>query len=256
MSFAQGKRLGLVLGGGGARGLAHLGVLQVLEEAGVRIDAVTGASVGAFVGAAVAAGLPIATLSEVARSVRWWHLARPCWPRRGLVSFAPLEAYLKRLLGDINIEDLSLPFACVATDAFTGAGVVFRSGQLAPRVRASCSVPGAVKPILIDGVVYVDGGMVDNLPIDIMHSIADVDVILAVNLFGPPTFLPQGIVGFTLTVAGHTLVQAGCNPHSADILVEPDCTGFSLTGFRYEELVGRGRAAMTAQLQVLLQVLQ
>ena len=187
-------------------------------------------------------------LSDVARHVRWWHLARPCWPRRGLVSFAPLEAYLKRLLGDINIEDLALPFACVATDAYTGAGVVFRSGRLAPRVRASCSVPGAVKPIVIDGVVYVDGGMVDNLPIAIIHSIADVDVTLAVNLFGPPTFLPTGTLAFAFTILGHTLVQAGCNPHSATILVEPDCTGFSLVGFNYDELVARGRAADAGEI--------
>jgi NTE family protein len=141
------KRVGLALGGGSARGLGHVGVLDILEREGVPIDCIAGASAGSLVGAIYAAGIRGQRLAELARQMRWRNTARPTWPRTGLVSFAPLESYLVNLIGDRTFADLDIPFAAVATDLATGEQVVLREGRVASAVRASCSVPGIVAPI-------------------------------------------------------------------------------------------------------------
>lgn len=252
MSFVQRKRLGLVLGGGGARGLAHIGVLQVLDEAGIRVHAVTGASAGAMIGAAVANRMPMEEINSLSRRIRWRHLVRPVWPRQGFLSFSPLEHFVIDMLGgDIDITDLPLPYACTATAALNGETATFWQGRLAPRIRASCSVPGLIQPIEIDGVVYVDGGISDNLPIAAMRTLPDIDVVLAVNLFGPATSLPHSPQAMALTAIGYSLVQAGSDPAQADVLIEPDCTGFGLFRFQYAPLVARGRQAMASHLEHL-----
>ncbi|NOZ48528.1 MAG: hypothetical protein GXP37_00585 [Chloroflexi bacterium] len=250
-AFGQRKRLGIVLGGGGTRGLAHIGVLQVLHEAGIEIHAVSGASVGAMIGAAVANHMPMADLNLLSQRVRWRHLMRPAWPRQGLFSFVPLERFVINMVGDIDIAELALPYACTATAALTGDTTVFRQGRIVPRISASCSVPGLIQPTVIDGVAYVDGGMSDNLPIAAMRAVAEVDVILAVNLFGAATYLPSSPLIVALTAIGHTMGLAGSDPAGADILIVPDCTGYGLLRFQYPPLVDRGRAAMLTQLDAL-----
>jgi NTE family protein len=247
LSASRQRRLGLVLGGGAGRGFAHIGVLQVLAEAGIWPQLVVGTSVGAFIGAGVAAGKSVAEITAFGERLRWRHLARPAWPRRGLLSFAPLERLLIRWLGDLWIEALPLPFACVATDALTGRPRVFTEGRLAPRVRASCSVPIVVQPCLIEDRWYVDGGMTDNLPIGVARRLG-ADVVLAVTLFGPADHLPAGLGAYSAVVLGHTLVRAGADPTLADVLVQPDLTDFDMVRMRRRELIARGRAAMTAQL--------
>ena len=151
MTSSSPKRLGLALSGGGSRGIAHVGALQVLAEAGIEIHAVAGVSAGAVVAAALAAGLSIDRITEMTQRFNWRQIARPAWPHRGFISFAPLERFLVRELGDLDITQLKLPFAAQATDVVTGESVVFLSGRLAPRVRASCTVPPVVQPVEIDG---------------------------------------------------------------------------------------------------------
>ncbi len=241
------RRLGLVLGGGASRGLAHIGVLQVLEEAGIRPQLVVGTSVGAFIGAGVAAGKSSAELTAFGLGIRWRHLVRPSWPQRGFLSMAPLERVLIRWLGDRWIEELPLPYACVATDVLSGRPRVFTEGRLAPRVRASCSVPIIIRPCLIEDRWYVDGGMTNNLPVDVARRLG-AEVVLAVNLFGPAEHLPAGLGAYSAVVLGHTLVRAGADPTLADVLVAPDLTDFDLICMPRQALIARGRAAMTAQL--------
>ncbi len=255
MSWQQQKRLGLVLGGGGARGLAHIGVLQVLDEAGITVHAVSGASVGALIGAAVARRMPMVELTAWSQRVRWRSLLRPAWPRQGLFSFAPFERFIIRMLGDIDIRDLPLPYACTATNALSGQTKIFDAGRLPPRIRASCSVPGLIQPIVIDGVPYVDGGMSDNLPIAALQQVAQVDVILAVNLFGPASHLPNSPFMMALNMIGHSLTQAGSDPAGADVLLQPDLTDYGMIRFQHQAVVQRGREAMLAQLETLRMLL-
>ncbi|MCI2956960.1 patatin-like phospholipase family protein [Agromyces atrinae] len=163
---ADDPRLALTLSGGGAFGAAHVGVLQVLEERGVRPGIVTGTSSGALVGAAYAAGLDGEAIDEIARRFRWTRIAK--WtakPRWGVLDTRVVTAALERLLGeDPRIEDLPRVFGAVATDLRTRRAVTIHSGPLSLALRATIAVPGILPPVRIGGRLLADGGMVDNVP--------------------------------------------------------------------------------------------
>jgi NTE family protein len=176
------KRIGLALGGGVVRGMAHLGVLAVLEQEGIPINFIAGTSAGSIVGALFAAGLSIAKIKDFGMNVHWWNFARPVGPARGWVSFDPLERWLVRELGDLTFGDLKTPFAAVAVDLNTGEPVVLDQGRLAPAVRASCSVPGFVTPLELDDMLLGDGSLADTVPVDVLHSMG-VDYTIGVDIF-------------------------------------------------------------------------
>jgi NTE family protein len=212
----QRKRVGLALGGGGARGLAHIGVLRVLEREGIPVDLIAGTSVGSLVGAAYAAGWRAERLEEMSGRIRWRDLARPTWPHNGIVSFARLEAFLVRILGDLTFNDLTIPYTAVASDLVSGELVLLNEGRLAPAVRASCSVPGVVTPLKKDGRLLVDGGMVNNLPISVVRGMG-ADVVLAVGLVTPSGERPKGLVATGVAAVEHLVVGAGDDPATADV---------------------------------------
>lgn len=245
------KRIGLALGGGAVRGLAHLGVLTVLEREGISIDCVAGASVGAVVGAAYCAGLGAQQLTVISAQLGWRKIASPTWPIQGFVSFAKLERWLVDLLGDLDFADLAIPFAVVATDAASGAPVVLKEERLAPAVRASCSVPGIVPPVKMNGRLLVDGGVSDNLPVATVRALG-ADYVIGVDICRPlirPRRGPLGI-GFA---ALETLVQrVGGGIETTDCLISPDLGGFSYVRFsQREELINRGIRAAEAKLPLL-----
>lgn len=159
-------RLGITLSGGGAFGAAHVGVLQVLEERGIRPGIVTGTSSGALVGAAFAAGLDGPTIERIARGFHWNRIAR--WtlkPRWGLLDTRVVTDAIHRLLGeDPRIEDLPRRFGAVATDLRTRRAVTIDKGPLSSALRATIAVPGLLPPVRLGGRLLADGGMVDNVP--------------------------------------------------------------------------------------------
>lgn len=218
------KRVGLALGGGGARGAAHIGVLDVLEREKVPIDCIAGTSAGSLVGAAYAGGLRGQRLVELAQQTRWRHIARPAWPHRGLISFAALEGYLIRAIGDLAFADLDIPFAAVATDMASGEQVVLRAGRVAPAVRASCSVPGVVTPLDLDGRLLSDGGVVNNLPISVVRDMG-ADIVIAVSLFKPQGQRPRGLGGMVVAAVEYMLFRAGDDPASADVCISLPMAG-------------------------------
>lgn len=177
------KKIGLALGGGVAKGLGHIGVIRALLELGVPIDCVAGTSSGSVVGALIAAAMTPDQIEAIAKTTRWRDLVKPVIPRLGLLDGGRLEHLLVKVLGDRRIEDLALPFACVATDIVTGEEVVIRTGPLAPAIRASCSMPGFFTPVEIDGRLLVDGGVVDNVPVDVAKSLG-ADFVIAVDVSG------------------------------------------------------------------------
>ncbi len=210
------KRVGLALSGGAARGLAHVGVLQVLEREQVPVDCIAGTSAGSLVGAAYAAGVRGDQLLQIALKVRWRDIARPVWPRMGLFSFARLESFLISIAGDLTFADLKIPYAAVTTDLETGQPVILQEGRVAPAVRASCSVPGVVIPVELDGRLLADGGVVNNLPISVTRDLG-ADLVIAVNLVMPPSRRPTGLLEI-LTVAFETLIAgAHDDPATADV---------------------------------------
>jgi NTE family protein len=176
-------RIGLALSGGAARGIAHVGVLRALEENAIPIDAIAGASAGALIGGAYAAGLSIAQLEAMARKFRWRHMGRPSFSRLGLQSNAPMEKFLRANLPVTRFEDLRIPFAALATDLKTGTAVVLRdTGDLTFAIRASACLPAFYVPVRDpEGRMLVDGGLVANLPISHTRELG-ADIVIAVDV--------------------------------------------------------------------------
>lgn len=250
------KRIGLALSGGIARASVHIGVLSVLERAGIPIDCVAGTSAGSIIGAAYCAGLPMPLIRRLATTTSWRAVAKLVWPRRGLVSFAKLEALIEEQLGVLDIRDLSIPFAPVATDMLTGERVIFRNGSLATAVRASCSVPGFVTPVEIDGRLYCDGGVTDNLPVDAARALG-ADYVIGVDLFVPSFGGKWGPLGIGLAAMENLIRRAGGGLAEADCLIVPDLAGKSYFRFsQSEEFISLGETAAEHMLPVIRDALR
>ncbi|MEO8352222.1 MAG: patatin-like phospholipase family protein [Chthoniobacteraceae bacterium] len=186
-------RIGLALSSGGAKGLAHIGVIQVLEENGIEIDCIAGSSMGAYVGAIWAHGADGAMLEKLAREIEGrrglWPLIDPVLPpRQGFLTTRGVMRRLRRTLGDAHFSDLIRPLRVVATHLDTLERVVFTSGEVAAAVEASIAIPGIVVPVTIDGETLIDGGIADPLPVDLLDE-AGIERIIAVNVVPPPEML-------------------------------------------------------------------
>lgn len=182
------KRLGLALSAGGPRGVAHLGVLQALEEAGIPVAAVAGASVGAYVGGLFAAGVSLPEIGRFWDEMGFRQTARfllPTFPWRGWSTGEELLRALREVVGDRRIEDLPIPFAPVVTDLRTGQPVALHRGSLAEGIRASLSVPGLFVPAELGGGTLIDGGVVHPLPVDVVRDLGG-EVVVAVDVLLPP----------------------------------------------------------------------
>jgi len=179
----KGGKIGLALGSGAARGVAHIGVLKVLEREGIHVDMVAGTSMGSLVGALYAMGKDAGELEEMAvywGSKRFLLLADPALPRTGLVRGRKIEDMLKTTIGDIEFSDLVVPFACVAADIETGDEVVIKQGLVRRGVRASSSVPVILKAVKWGGRYLVDGALTNPVPVNVLKEMG-ADFIIAVN---------------------------------------------------------------------------
>lgn len=188
---ARKPKLGLALSSGGARGLAHVGVLQVLEEKGIEIHAISGSSMGAYVGALWAAGFSGGELARLAEEMHdrreLWKLADPIFPpMSGLFRGLKAKAHLERSLGDLRFEDLKRKLLVITADLDTKERLVLRSGKISDAVHASCAMPGIIAPVLLNGRRCVDGGVVDPVPVGALRKFTDVDRVIAVSVI--PTF--------------------------------------------------------------------
>ena len=184
-------RIGLCLSSGGARGLAHVGVIQVLEENHVPITAIAGSSMGAYVGALWAAGVSGAKLEELAREIKnrraLLNLLDPVFPPTvGLIRGDKLRRHLERTLGAMTFAELRTPLLVVATDLATRAPHLFDEGPVAAAVHASSAIPGICAPVLLNGRHYTDGGTAQPLPVRLLRERFEVDRVLAVNLVPTP----------------------------------------------------------------------
>ena len=186
-------RIGLALSSGGARGLAHIGVIQVLEENGIEIDVVAGSSMGAYVGAHWAYGHDGIACEKIARELenRWGllHLLDPVIPpRRGFISTHRVARWLRRGIGNIRFIELARPLRVVATDFETLGRVVFSTGEVAQAVEASIAIPGICVPVYLNGRTLMDGGIADPLPVGVLSDMG-VEHIIAVNTIPTPAHL-------------------------------------------------------------------
>jgi NTE family protein len=195
MRFSKaGSTYGLVLSGGAARGLAHIGVLDRLYRARIPVDLVIGTSAGAIFGALYAAGIEPAKMRRIVLAkLRWLHfvsLVDVTLPKSGLIGGKKLIRILRELLGgDLDFQDLQKPFACVAVDIDSGEEVVMREGSVLEAIRASISIPGIFSPVRWNGHYLVDGGILNNLPVDVARNMG-ADFVIAINVFPERTPYP------------------------------------------------------------------
>jgi predicted acylesterase/phospholipase RssA len=195
-----GRGIGLVLGGGGARGFAHLGVLRALDEAGVPVDWIGGTSSGAIIGALAARGMSHTQALEQCRR-DFSSLWDPTLPLLSLLTGRRVHERLLGAFGALEIEDLPLPYFCVSTNLSRSAQVVHERGPVARAIRASLSLPGVLPPVSIDGDLHVDGGLVNNLPVDVMRACPEIGTIIAVDVspdveMSAPPDLPAVVSGW------------------------------------------------------------
>ena len=263
MATTPAKRLpkiGLALGGGAARGFAHIGVIQVLEEAGIRPVLVTGTSAGSLVAALYASGKSGPQLQQLAESMDEATFADWTLPifSRGILKGEALARYVQTQVNGRLIEDLPLPLGIVATDLNSGQGVLFQRGDTATAVRASSAVPAIFQPVKIAGREYVDGGLVSPVPVRYARQMG-AELVIAVDISSAPEGNPAGdtlqILLQTFTIMGKSINALELK--DADLVVRPALTGVSSADFaaRRRSIQG-GRAAMQALLPQLKQAME
>ena len=276
-------RIGLALSGGGARGIAHVGVLKVLDELRVPVSCVTGTSMGAIVGGTFAAGTPPARLQELVLDANWSEIFRDQPPRaeiairrkaddfktlfapefgvgdgglslpKGVIAGVSIEAFFRVLTqpaaGITDFNKLPIPFVAMATDIENGASIVLDHGSLAQAIRASMSVPGAIAPVEIDGRLLVDGGIANNLPIDEARKLC-ADVVIAVNISTPPLERKDITSALSVTLqlinflGKSTVEKQLASLGPGDVLIAPDLGSISATSFtRSEDAIRVGEEA-------------
>jgi NTE family protein len=239
-------QIGIALSGGFARGIAHIGVLKVLEEENIPIHCVAGSSVGSFIGAIYCAGATAKEMEQIASRMRRRHFAHLSISRYGFFSNRRMIKFLNKILQVRSFEELQIPLAITATEIATGEGIVFRSGPLAEAVRASCAYPGVFPPVDADGRLLVDGGLAYPVPTQPLHEMGP-DRIIAVHLrnrtgLGGPRNVFD-IIAKSFAIAQQqngTLWQS-----LADVIVEPEVRHFRYDAFeRTADLVRAGETAM------------
>ncbi len=243
--------IGVALGGGFARGMAHIGVLKVLEEESIPVRFVAGTSVGALIGAVYCSGRSIEELEDVAHSCRFTTFARWTVSRYGFASNDRMVSFLTRTLKVETFEELRIPLGVTATDFNNGEGVVFHSGSIIDPVRASCAYPGMFLPVNIRGRWLVDGMLSYPVPSSPVRAMG-ADRVLAVHLKGQwskngaPRHLFD-VIGQSFAIAQDQMSHLWRG--AADIVVEPDVAGFAYDDFkRAGELVSAGEVAMRQAL--------
>lgn len=226
-------KLGVALGGGFARGLAHIGVLKVLEEEGIPIDMVAGTSVGSVIGAAYCSGISGRELEEVAAVVRFSSIARYSLSRFGICSNDRLGNFLTKILKVDRFEDLKVPLAVAATDFVTGDGVIFREGPLRDPVRASCAYPGMFPPVVVNGRLLVDGMLahvVPTVPLREMGADRVIGIFLTSKWTrdsGPRHVFD--VIGQCFSIAQDKM--CGLWQGAADLVLDPEVSGFGFDDF-------------------------
>ncbi len=248
-------KLGLVLGGGAARGFAHVGVIQVLEEAGIKPDLVVGTSAGSVVAAFYASGKDGAQLQKAAETMEEAAITDWTVPLlgRGMMRGDGLARYVNKQTGGRRIEELKMPLGIVATDLKTGDGVLFQRGDVGTAVRASSSVPSVFEPVRIGNREFVDGGLVSPVPVRYARQMG-AEYVLAIDISSPPESGKTGDM-FDILMQTFTIMGKSINTfelREADLVVRPALNDVGSADFKARRRsIEAGRAAMLQALPKL-----
>ncbi len=250
------KKIGIALGGGAARGLAHIGVLEILEKGHIPVDMIAGTSAGAIVGALFAKGMSAAEIKKEVLEIdlmKRWQLIDIALPKSGFIGGKKLIELLRGYIGDVEFSDLKIPFACTSTDIMTGEEVIIDKGSVLEGVRASISVPIIFAACEHNGRFLVDGGIVDQVPVEVVKSMG-ADIVIAVNVsprmpdVRKRIYLDEAIVYhspqakepnmYTIMMNYMSIVNSQSSAISlerADIVIEPRLASISFTDFKKAE---------------------
>jgi NTE family protein len=216
--------IGLALGGGMARGCAHVGVLREFEKNNIPIDLIAGTSVGSLIGGAYASGLSADQIEKLALTIRWSDLGRVTVSKLGFNSSERTEEYVRSRFPIYEFDKLRMPFGAVACDLQTGKMVVFTEGNLALAIRASCALPVYYTPVLVNGRMMVDGGLVGHLPASVARTMG-ADIVIAVDVNSQHQPIPQPIHMFTV-MAQAMAIQGRSSVNylyqDADLVIRPE----------------------------------
>lgn len=253
--FNRGKiKVGIAFGGGGARGFTHLGAIKAFEEYGIKFDCVAGTSVGSIVGAFYSAGYDYKQMYELAKNIRMKDI------KTGLIPFSPSKTdgvgeIVTKALGDINIEDLAIPYAAVAVDIVSTKEVVFCKGNLSKAVMGSCAVPAIFQPVEYEGMILCDGGLQNTIPADVPLMMGcDYVVAIDVNksrLYGTSSTKLTDVISCSIRILMKSNAIRGY--HNADVMIAPETKRFKSTRTDgMEEMIDEGyKAAIDAMPQIL-----
>jgi NTE family protein len=271
------RKVGLALGGGAARGMAHIGVLEMLETENIPIDMIAGTSAGAAVGALYAQGKSTEELKKLAQSWNWKQRAQIidlALPRSGFIAGRRIKKLLKSIIGDVSFNELNIPFACVATDVITGEEVVINKGSVLEAVRASISVPIIFSVVKHGGRYLVDGGLVNPVPVSVLKDMG-ADFIIAVNVTPRLKTTPEavylkesytnsvlkikepnlfGVIMKIFSITNSQIVDASLS--GADVIIEPRMVGIGMADFSHAEkcITEGGLSAIDAVLEIKRQL--
>ena len=246
---AQKQRIGLALGGGAARGFAHIGVIKMLESHGIYPDYVVGTSAGAVVGSLYAAGYDAFAMQKIAQQLDEKIFADWTLGGRGLLKGEALQDFINQHLNKRPLEKLNRPFATVATDLNSGERIVFRTGDSGMAVRASAAVPGVFQPTQFSGRSYVDGGLTSPIPVQAARDMG-ADIVIAVDISSKPEGQPvdsmTAIIWQTTTIMGGVI--GASELRGADIVIRPKLPYVKSWDFtaRNEAMLEGERAAQAA----------
>lgn len=246
----------LALGGGGAKGFAHIGVIKVLESHGIRPKIVTGTSAGSFVGALYASGKSPFEMQEIALAFQESDIRDLTVSRQGFLVGQRLQDYVNQLVGQRQIQQFPLRFAAVATAMDSGRKTAFNKGNTGQAVRASCSIPNVFLPALINGNRYVDGGLVSPVPVETARDMG-ADLVIAVDISARPEAGKSGVLGIldqTINIMGQqSLVRELAG---ADVVISPKVGNFGVADLeaRHKSMLEGERAAQV-QLEAVRQAI-
>lgn len=251
-------KVALVLGGGGARGFAHIGVFRVIKEEKIPIDLVIGTSIGSIAGAFYCAGVSLDKLEGLAKDIDWRSISNFGIPslismvvKENLLSNKQIEDFIEKNIGNVRFDQLQIPLVCIATDLNTGERILLREGHVGFAVRASATIPGFFKPVEYRQRYLVDGGLIENVPVNVA-KLFDADIIIVVAVSADITKHKPNKIFSTLLqsiyIQGNVLDQE--NIQMADVIIRPDVGQMSTADLKHAyEAVDKGFIAARSALK-------
>lgn len=230
------KKIGLALGGGAALGAAHIGVLKALKELDIEVSYISGTSIGALIASLFAFGRSWEEMKDIAMELRWLDISGLSLSKYGVLSNKNMGTLLEKYIGDVTFEEAGIPLAIVSTNISNGEKVVLDKGPVAPAVMASTAIPGIFNPVILQGKMLVDGGIVENVPISPLQKMG-AQYIISVDLNAKyANENPSNIVEILLNSFNFTLMTASkIQTREADALIQPELSKFSKVNINQTE---------------------